>query len=571
MKKFFLIIGFFFIFNNTAFSQIQIQAKVVPDTLSPGGKGIFFVKILLPKEIHLNAEPELFKVEPEKNPFVQFQRPEYPPSDALPSGPVYKDSVKVSIPFQLKHKIPSEIDSLFANVTFQKCSEDQNVCYFPETFRIGTRIVLLFPSGESRPEGISGKLTEALKQGSFLAFLFAFLAGLLTSLTPCVYPMIPITLAVIGATASGSRWNGFLLSVVYVLGIGITFSTLGVIAAKTGALFGSFSNHPVVIALVSLVFFAMGLSLVGGYVVQMPAGFRTKLGSISAKGFWGAGLTGILAGLLVSPCITPVLVVILTWVATQGSVILGFGLLFSFAMGLGVLFIVLGTFSGVLKTLPKSGAWMNMIEKGLGILLLAISIAFLQRILPLFWAKNLWAVFLIFLGTFLGAFTSLEKQSTAKEKIQKAIAVLFVLWAFFLMYSAFGERTRQQLVKPQGQTLFFESERLWISSEAEAWEEAKRTGKPILLDTYAEWCAECKELEKKTWPDPEVQSLLRHFVPLKLDFSVMNDSTKALQKRYHIVGMPTILILSPTGEEWDRISGFQPPEKMSSFLRTHVP
>jgi len=558
-----------FFFFGTALSQIQIHSKVTPDTLAPGEKGIFFVTIRLPKEIHLNAESGLFKVEPEKNPQIQFQKPQYPAYIKTASGPIYKDSIQVAIPFQLKKGIRSGMDSLFVQVTLQKCSEDQNVCYFPETFRTGARVVIRPLSPQTGPKGISEKLAHALKKGSGLAFLIAFLAGLLTSLTPCVYPMIPITLAVIGAGASGSRWSGFFLSLVYVLGIGITFSTLGIIAAKTGSLFGSFSNHPVVIIFVSLVFFAMGLSLVGGFVVQMPGRLRAGLGKTSAKGLWGAGLTGILAGLLVSPCITPVLVVILTWVATQGSVILGFGLLFSFAMGLGVLFIVLGTFSGVLKTLPKSGAWMEAIEKGLGILLLAFSVGFFQRILSPFWAKHLWAVFLVFLGTFLGAFTSLERQSTTKQKIQKAMGVLFVLWAFFLMYSAFGER--KEALSPKFQAEHFSQTNGWIRSEWVAFEEAKRTGKSILLDAYADWCAECRELEKKTWPDAEVQSLLRNFVLLKLDFSVGEDSTKALQKKYKILGMPTMIILSPNGEELGRTTGFQPPEKIISFLRTYVP
>lgn len=567
MKRIFsFFLGFLFFFGN-AFSQIQIQGKVTPETLSQGEKGIFRVEILLPKEIHLNAEPEFFTVEPEKNPYIQFQKPKYPPAIKTASGPVYKDLVQVVIPFQVKREFPSGMDSLFVKVTLQKCSEDQNVCYFPETFRIGSRLVIQ-PLRQEK-EGISGKLTYALRKGSFLAFFFAFLAGLLTSLTPCVYPMIPITLAVIGATASGKKWNGFLLSLVYVLGIGITFSTLGVIAAKTGSLFGNFSNHPVVIILVSLVFIVMGISLVGGFVIQMPSRLRTNLGQPSRKGFWGAGLTGILAGFLVSPCITPVLVVILTWVATQGSILLGFGLLFSFAMGLGVLFIVLGTFSGVLKALPKSGAWMNGIEKGLGILLFTFSIGFLQRILHPFWAKNLWAGFLIFLGTFLGAFTALEKQSTTKEKIQKSIAVLLILWAFFLMYSAFGERLATLSITSQEQRVSLTPS--WIQNEPEAWTEAKRTGKPILLDAYADWCAECRELEKRTWPNPEVQSLLQYFVPLKLDFSVMNDSTRALQKKYNILGMPTILILMSNGEEVERTTGFQSSEQMISFLRTYVP
>jgi thiol:disulfide interchange protein DsbD len=199
---------------------------------------------------------------------------------------------------------------------------------------------------------------QALKIGGLQVFLFVFVSGFLTSLTPCVYPMIPITISIIGArSAQSQRSRAFLLSLSYVLGIAFTYSLLGLFAAFSGALFGSALSNPWVVGFVGLVFVAMALSMFGLFELQVPAVIRDKFGNRSTgSGFGGAFLAGLFSGIVASPCIGPVLVSILTYVAQTKNALFGFSLLFTFALGMGLLFLAIGTFSGLTSKIPKSGA-----------------------------------------------------------------------------------------------------------------------------------------------------------------------------------------------------------------------
>ncbi|HEX9934287.1 MAG TPA: cytochrome c biogenesis protein CcdA, partial [bacterium] len=373
----FLVLGSCFL---TAETQpfVRLQGQLNPPGLSQGGKGNWTILAEIAPDIHLSdAASGFFSVHPRPDDYVTFGGPIYPKGIEKPYGSIYRGKVSVTIPISLHVSAPIGERTLTAEVRIQPCGEKNGICYSPETMRVSSKLVILAGIGQSldlqaetgTDESMAGRLRLALERGSILAFFLVFLGGLLTSLTPCVYPMIPITLAVIGAQASGSRMKGFVLSLFYVLGIAVTFSGLGVAAAKSGSLFGTVAQHSVVQVVLALVFFLMGLSLLGVFVLQIPASLAGKIRGKKRTGYLGALLTGLLAGLVVSPCIGPVLVVILAWVAKTGNAFLGFSLLFSFALGLGVLFILIGTFSGVLKNLPKAGVWTEHIETVFGVLL----------------------------------------------------------------------------------------------------------------------------------------------------------------------------------------------------------
>ena len=222
-------------------------------------------------------------------------------------------------------------------------------------------------------------LAEALQTAPLLALGLAFLGGLATSFTPCVYPIIPITVTFIGARGVTSRTQAFVLSILYALGIAVTYTALGVFAALSGKIFGALTQSPYVFLVVGNIILLFGLNMLEVFELPLP-GFLSGAGTAKARqGFLGAFAIGVTSGLVVGPCTAPVLATILTYVATQGNVFLGGAMLFLFAMGMCALIIVAGTFSGALATLPKSGDWMVRIKKGFGWVMIVIAEFFIFR------------------------------------------------------------------------------------------------------------------------------------------------------------------------------------------------
>ncbi len=241
--------------------------------------------------------------------------------------------------------------------------------------------------GERNAEegSLASRIGLALESGSFWVYLLIFFAGIIGSLSPCVYPLIPITISVLGGGEKISRGQGFLRSLVYVLGITTTYSVLGVLAASTGGLFGSALQSAWLVVGVSLIFLIMGVSMLGAFEIRLPARLNDRLNAVGGVGsgrFISAYLMGSVAGIIAAPCVGPPLVVVLTFVATQGQIGLGLGLLIIYSLGMGLLFILLGTFSQLLSHMPRSGGWMEVIKGSLGILMLLVGLAYLNDLFP---------------------------------------------------------------------------------------------------------------------------------------------------------------------------------------------
>ncbi len=228
--------------------------------------------------------------------------------------------------------------------------------------------------------GEEDALEQALAGNLLLALLLVFLGGIASSFTPCVYPMIPITIALFGAKDSGGRGRSFLLSLTYVGGIAITFTSLGVAAAWTGGLFGEALQSPWVVGGIAAVLLALGLSMVGLYALRLPMVVQQRLGSVGGQGFAGALVLGLLAGVLFAPCVGPVLVTLLAHIARERDLVVGVLLMADYALGMGVLFLVLGTFSGALARRPKGGNWLEGVEVALGCLLIAMALFYLRDV-----------------------------------------------------------------------------------------------------------------------------------------------------------------------------------------------
>ena len=544
-----------------------LTAESQPAVVAIGGQGQIVLHYDIDPGFHIgDVAAGFFKVEPVALPGLRFGEAVIPESEETPYGGQYAGVIDVTIPFTIGREALVGESQVKVTVTYQPCSEE-GVCYPPEDVTL--RVPVTVEPGQVSGGSISERLATALEKGSIVAFLLVFLGGFLTSFTPCVYPMIPITIAVIGAQAGGGRLKGFTLSLFYVLGLATMFTTLGVIAAKTGALFGSLAQNPVTLAVIGGIFFFMGLSMLGFYTVRVPSSIQTKLQGKRRSGFLGSYLTGVVAGVVVSPCVSPLLVVILTWVAKTGSLALGVGLLFSFALGLGVLFILIGTFSGVLKSLPKSGGWMEVVEHGFGILLVGLALFFVRPLFAPWMYKALWGAALVAFATFGGVFSALPEMATHKAKLGKALVVIVLVLGAGLLLSVVlpqagpGEAASQ----PAAQTASgHELPAGWLASEVEGLAQARAESKPVMVDFWADWCTACHELDERTWPNGEVRAALEGFVKIKIDQTKNGEAEKALQKKYGIVGLPTVVFLSPEGEEVGRFEGYHPPEKVLGFI-----
>ncbi len=408
-------------------------------------------------------------------------------------------------------------------------------------------------------------LGRHLAAGSFAAFAVAFAGGVLTSLTPCVYPLIPITVSIFGAKRSGSRREAMLLSGLYVLGLAAMYSALGATAALTGKAFGTVMQNPWILGAVALLFVAMAASMFGAFELQLPAGVQARLSTVGGAGRAGAFAMGLVAGLIAAPCTGPVLTAALAFVATKGSVGFGVAIMFAYALGIGVLFFAIGAFS---ISLPKSGPWMDTVKSVFGVVLFAMALVYVKDLVP--GVRDLFsptrtalivAGVAAALGMLIGAVQG-SFSGPAAQRVAKGVGVAMV--ALAAVYAVGVGNARTQAVA---------GELPWLRDEAEAIRQARAEGKPLVIDFWADWCVACNELDHTAWADPRVRDEAKRFVLLKIDGSESSEAVKsgrfdkALEK-YGVLGLPTVLFIDAQGREIPaRITATVPGDEMLHWLR----
>lgn len=420
------------------------------------------------------------------------------------------------------------------------------------------------PPAVSRMVAISSGMSapaSPIRRGLLPLLAIAFLAGLGASLTPCVYPMIPITMAIIG-TKGGGKVRGFLLSLSLVLGMAVTYTALGVFAAVSGATFGSFAQKPVFLVPVSALFALFALSLFGAFEIDLPQGLKAKLqGDSPRKGFGGALVMGLVLGPLAAPCVGPIVASILVGIAQQGQVLLGGLQLFVFALGMGVLFMAVGTFS---SALPRSGEWLTQLKNLMGVVVLGFAAWNIRLLVPEWLNAGLWMAVLLTAAVVLGVF---KEADGFGKGLQKGVAFVLLAVGVLLGVKAMESGLDIRLLpKGDGVARSEAAETLWIENDLEgAQKKAKAEGKLLLVDTYTSWCAQCKELDHKTWPDEQITSWIK-----KKAIAVRVDCEKGrpdLQKTLDIKSYPTIILKDSGGRELRRQFGFHPAETLLLWLK----
>jgi len=425
----------------------------------------------------------------------------------------------------------SVIDTMIINIADKKDAINE---INPSVFKnINLSLSNVVDNNQNSDNDISNVLQN---NGILLGLIIVFLGGLALNLTPCVYPLIPITIGFFGGQSEGSTKKLTIMGILFVVGLAVTYSIIGVITSLTGAVFGTLLQNPVVIIAVALILVALSLSMFGVYEFKLPDKLVAKAGGAKG-GYYGAFFMGLTLGIVAAPCIGPFVLGLVTYVAVKQDVFFGFIMFFVLALGLGTPYLFLAIFSGKIKNLPRSGEWMQAVEHIFGLILVGMAIYFLLPLIPKVISGYVLPVYMIAAGLYIIFF---EKKAS-NIKVFKIIKIIFAIVVMAVaVYAVIPKETASISWKPYSETAV-----------------ASIGNKSVIIDFYADWCIPCKELDALTFSDPRVIKLSEEFNTYKADMTKSLDSdVEALRDKYKIIGVPTVLILNSKGEEVERITGF---------------
>ena len=499
---------------------------------------------------------------------------------------VYYDYVEVKIPFS--RASPNEVN-VQLDAYYQGCKVD-SICYplINVTRDLGIPASNVFdasaPSG-STPFMVSeqDRLASIITNYPLWAVLGIFYGlGLLLAFTPCVLPMVPILSGLIaGQGTNVTPARGFMLSLSYVMGMSVTYTGAGALAAIAGGQIQAIFQQPWILTLFAGLFVVLSMAMFGVFQLQIPAPIQNRLTNManSQKNgtFIGVAIIGALSALIVTTCVAPPLVATLAVIGQSGDVLRGSSALFFLSLGMGSPLLLVGASAG--KLLPKVGPWMNMVRASFGVMMLGLAIWMMERILPGSITLTLWALLVFLTGVFLGAFEALPKSPSSTQRLGKGLGLLACLYGALMIIGATLGGNNPLNPIPQGTLLAGSTNNASISylpfqsigsvaELEEALSDASNTGTPVMVDFTADWCVACKEYERYTFPDTTVIAALDPFMLLQIDVTDNNDDDQALLEYFSSFGPPTIAFFDRQGQELEayKLVGFVGAEEFSSHV-----
>jgi len=502
--------------------------------------------------------------------------------------PVYFGQVEIPLRF---NRPAGPTQDITVEADFQGC-RDGDICYPP----MSRAVTFPMPAAEQAvgalrsaaapapaaaaapPVSDQDRLAGLLTSSPWRAVVAFFVAGLLLAFTPCVLPMVPILSGII--IGQGDRltpMRAFWLSLVYVLAMAVTYTVAGVLAGLFGQNLQAAFQNPWIISGFVLIFILLALSMFGFYELQLPSRLQTRLAEASNRQrggeWWGVAVMGFLSALIVGPCVAPPLMAALIVIGSSGDAVLGGAALFALAMGMGLPLILFGVSAG--KLVPRAGGWMDAVKAVFGVAMLGLSIWMLERILPGGVIMLLWGALAIGCAVYLGALERIEPGASGWRRLWKSLGVmLLVLGALeFIGAAAGGDDWTRPLAGLRGAT------GAPAEAHAEAFERIKSvddldralaaSAEGAMLDFYADWCVECKRMERNTFPDPRVAALLDELRLLQADVTANDDVDQALMRRFRVIGPPAILFFDREGREMEayRLVGYFDPETFAAHLQ----
>jgi thiol:disulfide interchange protein DsbD len=598
-----------FFLHVIAFAQgsdrvVKASAYSSVDAVRPGDKFKVAVALEVGAGYHINAHhpsldflipttvkfeaPKGISFSDEKYPAPKHRKFEFAPDTELA---VHEGTLFITADAQAEKTLSPGAQTVRVMVTVQACNNSQ--CLAPADLTLDLRIEVVAanqavkdankdvfakaaaavvesdkadaqsPAGLVQYQGSAGqnKIAELIaSQGLALTLLFVFLSGLVLNTTPCVYPIIPITIGFfVNQSASGAGKpklsRTFSMALMYVLGMAVTYSVLGVIASLSKGLFGAALQNPIVLIALAAVMVALALSMFGVYEFRLPESLNRFATSStqSTSGLIGALVMGLTMGIVAAPCIGPFVLALLVFVGEKGDPVYGFFMFFVLALGLGLPYLVLGTFSGALNALPRSGLWMVTVRKLFGLILIGMAIYFLM---PLLGNGSTY----VLVAFFALSAVYLILWEAGKTKPKQFAWVLRVIGAGAAVVAV-------MMVLPKK----IETEIPWQPYSEQAVTEAQKEGKGIIIDTFADWCIPCKELDKLTFTDAAVKKEAERFITLKLNLtsSDPNSESGRARQRFGIRGVPTVLFIDSKGREVSdmRLEGFEKPSAFAARMK----
>lgn len=538
----------------------------------------------------------------------QFQLPpaEIKQNALKPDGsfgdlPVYHDSIDLPLPLI---RSSSDVTDIELQVNYQGCAE-AGVCYpparkvfaltlpalsaaqasaapqQPQQAMAATAVQTSSAAGE--PQSEMDEIASTLAGGNTLLITLLFFGlGLALSLTPCVFPMIPILSGIIAGQGTGiTTYKAFILSLVYVLAMSVTYTGAGVLAGLFGQNLQAAFQDPWILSFFALVFVGLALSMFGFYELQLPSSWQSKLTERSNKqsggSLVGVAIMGFLSALIVGPCVAPPLAGALIYIGQTGDALLGGLALFALAMGMGTPLIIIGTSAG--KYLPRAGSWMDKVKAVFGVGMLAVAIILLERVVPADIAMLLWGILLVVSAIYMGAIGELPVEASGWDRLWKGLGMVLLIYGSLMLIGAAagGKDTVQPLrglfaagTTSESAHLQFKRIKTVADLEREV-AAASSAGKPVMLDFYADWCVSCKEMERYTFSDPQVMAALSDAVLLQADVTANDEQDVALlQGHFGLPGPPSIMFYGRDGQERKgyRVVGFKAAEEFANHVRS---